>query len=415
MSTASVCVEEALDRIKPGDQVLLHSACAEPQTLVEGLVAGIRAGRPNLRDLTLIALTYRSGGAAVPPYAALDLLKDRLLRLKSFFPVGAFREAAREGLVDYVPVSFANLPGMIRAGIFRPDVALMQVSTPDEQGNCSFGAAVAMVPALLETGVPIIAEMNRRSPFTYGVQAPVERFAAIVESDRELIEAHPSVLGALERQVAANVAELVPDGATAQLGVGAVPEAVMEQLAQRRNLGLWGSALVNGAADLIECGAVTNLNRPFDRGLTIASVLLGNRRLFDFVHRNPLVELRGIDRCNSPLEVARIPGLVSINSALEVDYEGQVNSETLGGTPVAGAGSVTDYVSGVWHAPDALSIIALPSATPSGRPRIVPRLAEGTPVTLPRHMVQIVVTEKGVADLRGRSLSERARLLKSIA
>lgn len=415
MSKPSVCVEEALDRIRPGSQVLLHSACAEPQTLVEGLVEGIRAGRPNLRDLTLVSLTYRSGGAAAPPYADVSLLKDGLLRLKSFFPVAALKQAAREGLVDCVPVSFANLPGLIRAGIFRPDVALMQVSTPDEQGHCSFGAAAAMVPALLETDIPIIAEMNRRSPFTYGVQAPVERFAAIVESDRELIEAQPSVLGSLERQVAANVAELVPDGATLQLGVGAVPEAVMEQLAHRRNLGLWGSALADGAVELVKCGAVTNLNRPFDRGLTVASILLGTRRLFDFVHRNPLVELRGIDRCNSPLEIARIRGIVSINSALEVDYEGQVNSETLGGTPVAGAGSVTDYISGVWHAEDALSIIALPSATPSGRPRIVPRFAEGTPVTLPRQMVQVVVTEKGIADLRGKSLSERARLLKSIA
>jgi 4-hydroxybutyrate CoA-transferase len=215
--------------------------------------------------------------------------------------------------------------------------------------------------------------------------------------------------------VAANVAKLVPDGATVQLGVGAVPEAVMEQLVHHRNLGLWGSALTDGAVDLIRCGAVTNLNRSFDRGKTVASILLGTRRLFDFVHHNPLIELREIDRCNSPIEIARIRGLISINSALEVDYEGQVNSEALGGIPVAGAGSVTDYVSGVWHAEDALSIIALPSATTSGRPRIVPRLAEGTPVTLPRQMVQIVVTDKGIADLRGKSLSERAQLLKSIA
>lgn len=415
MSKPSVSVEEALDRIRPGSHVLLHSACAEPQTLVEGLVAGIRAGRPNLSDLTLVSLTYRGGGAAAPPYADISLLKDGLLRLKSFFPVAALKQATREGLVDCVPVSFANLPGLIRAGILRPDVALMQVSPPNEQGYCSFGAAAAMVPALLETEIPVIAEMNRRSPFTYGVQAPAERFTAIVESDRELIEAQPSVLGSLERQVAANVAELVPDGATVQLGVGAVPEAVMEQLAHRRNLGLWGSALADGAVGLIRCGAVTNLNRTFDKGLTVASILLGTRRLFDFVHRNPLIELRDIDRCNSPMEIARIRGLVSINSALEVDYEGQVNSETLGGIPVAGAGSVTDYVSGVWHAENALSIIALPSATPSGRPRIVPRFAEGTPVTLPRHMVQVVVTEKGIADLRGKSLSERARLLKSIA
>ncbi|MBW8833322.1 MAG: acetyl-CoA hydrolase/transferase family protein [Burkholderiales bacterium] len=405
----------ALDRIAPGDHVLLHSACAEPQTLVEGLVEGIRARRPNLRDLTLISLTYRTGGAAAPPYADLDLLRDRLLRFKTFFPVAALKQAAREGLIDYVPVSFANLPGLIRAGIFRPDVALMQVSPPNEQGHCSFGAAGAMVPALLKTDVSIIAEMNRKSPFTYGVQAPVERFAAVVESNRELIEAQPSVLGSIERKVAANVAELVPDGATVQLGVGSVPEAVMEQLAHRRNLGLWGSALADGAVDLIRCGAVTNLNRSFDRGMTVASILLGTRRLFDFVHRNRLVELRDLDHCNSPIAISKIRGLISINSALEVDYEGQVNSEILGAMPVAGAGSVTDYVSGVWHAEDALSIIALPSATPSGRPRIVPRLAQGTPVTLPRQMVQIVITDKGIADLRGKSLSERAQLLKSIA
>ncbi|MFT3768158.1 MAG: acetyl-CoA hydrolase/transferase C-terminal domain-containing protein [Minicystis sp.] len=408
-----VSLEEALAIIEPGDEVFVHSACAEPRTLIEGLCAEARRGSARLRGVTLLALTYRGPGEP-PPYADTALLAESGLRLKTFFPIPALKEAFAANLVDYVPASFAAIPGLLRAGLLRPAAALLQVSLPDHLGRCSFGPSAALVPAILELGIPIIAEMNRRCPFVGGVLAPMERFAAIVESDRDLVEAPPAPVGPLERRIAENVAELVPDGATVQLGVGAISEAVFQCLAARRDLGLAGSAVLEGAVDLIRSGAVTNLHKPIDQGKTVGSLLLGGRRLFDFAHENPSLELAGIDHCNSPINVARYPRFTSINSALEVDYWGQVNAESLGATPFAGAGSQVDYAVGAWHGPESKAIIALPSATPSGRPRIVPRL-NGVPVTNPRQLAQFVVTEKGIADLRGRSLGERERLLRAIA
>ncbi len=413
MKTASL--EEVLELIRPGSQVLLHSACAEPQTLVEGLVAGIRAGRPNLQGLTIYALTYRGVGASTPLYAAPDLLQSGQLHLKSFFPHPALKEASRLGLVDYLPASFSTVPGLLRAGLIRPDFAFLQVSPPNEFAMCSFGPSADLAEALLELNIPLIAEMNRRMPFVLGPQTALEKFAAIVESDRELLEVPSLVAGPVERQVAANVAELIRDGATVQLGVGTIPEALMEFLRQRHNLSLHGGAFSDGVIDLIQSGAVTNAAKPFDYGQSVSALLIGTRRLFDFADRNPLIELQGIDRCNHPARIAQLPNFVSVNSALEVDYWGQVNAETIGDWQLAGVGGQLDYVTGAWYGENSLSIIALPSATPAGKARIVPKLAAGATVTTPRHLAQLIVTEKGVADLRGKSLSEREKLLRSIS
>lgn len=410
-------IAKALQLIKPGDTILLHSACAEPQTLVEALIEGVRAGEPHLQNLTIYALTYRGAGAPTPPYADLELLKSGRLHLRSFFPHSALKEAVRAGLVDYVPASFSTLPGLIRQGFIKPDWAFLQVTPPNERGLCSFGPSAALVPALLDINIAIIAEMNRQLPFVTGPLAAPERFTALIESDRPPLEVPALAIGPLERQVAANVAELIPDGTTVQLGVGTVPEALMEFLRARRNLSLHGGALSDGVVDLLESGAVTNESKPFDRGKTVASLLIGTRRLFNYAHNNPQMELQGIDLCNSPLQIARLPRFVSVNSALEVDYWGQVNAEALGDWQLAGVGGQLDYVTGAWYVPDGggLSIIALPSATTKGQPRIVPRLAAGAPVSTPRHLAQLVVTEKGVADLRGKSLVERERMLRSIA
>src|SRR5689334_10566395 len=189
----------------------------------------------------------------------------------------------------------------------------------------------------------------------------------------------------------------------------------MEFLRSRRNLNIHGGALGDGLVALLESGAVTNATKPFDQGKTVSSLLIGTRRLFNFAHNNPLIELRGIDYCNSPIQIAQLPNFIAINSALEVDYWGQVNAEVLGDWQLAGVGGQLDYVTGAWYGAAALSIIALPSATAYGKPKIVPRLASGSPVSTPRQLAQLIVTEKGVADLRGKSLFEREKLLRSIS
>lgn len=405
---------EALQVIRPGSQVLVHSACAEPQTLVEELIAGIGEGLAHLQNLTLYALTYRGAGAPPPAYGNVELLREGKFRLKSFFPHNCLREAARAGLVDYIPASLSALPRLIRARQLQFDVALLQITPPDEQGNCSVGPSSDMIAALLELNIPLIGEMNWQMPFTYGTTIPAERFAALIESDRPLVEMPSPPAGPLERSVAANVVELIPDGATLQFGVGTIPDAVLELLKVRRDLNIHSGAITDGVVDLIEGGMVTNAGKPFDQGKSVTGFLLGTKRLFDFAHRNPAIQMVAADYSNSPLVIARLPHFVSINSALEVDYWGQVNAEALGDWQLAGIGGQLDYISGAWYAPEGLSIVALPGSTGSGKSRIVPRLSAGHPVSTPRHMAQVVVTEKGVADLRGKSLSERERLLKAI-
>jgi len=407
-------VAAVLEKIKPGSRVLLHSACAEPQTLLEGLMAGIRAGEPHLQKLTLLTFTYRGSNALPPLYADLELLGAGRFRLKSFFPHFSLKTVARAGLVDYIPASLSMLPGLIQAGHIGIDIALMQTAPPDEHGRCSTGPSGDMVEALLERGVPLLGEINQQMPFTFGPAIPLERFEAVIETDRPLIEMPSQTAGALERAIAANVLEFVPDGATVQLGVGAIPEAVLELLRLRRNLNLHSGALTDGIVDLIKSGAVTNATKPFDQGKTVAGFLLGTTKLFDFAHRNPLIQMAAADYVNSPVRVGQLPNFVSINSALEVDYWGQVNAEALGDWQLAGVGGQLDYIQGAWNTPDGVSIIALPSVTPTGKPRIVPRLAVGTPVSTPRHMTQIIITENGVADLRGKSLTEREALLKRL-
>ncbi len=407
-------VEEALSSIEANAQVLVHSACAEPQTLVEGLVAGVRGNVAHLQNLTLYALTYRGAGAPAPAYGDVALLREGKLHLKSFFPHNSLKEASRAGLVDYIPASLSTIPRLIREGYLKFDVALLQVTPPNEAGLCSIGPTADFIPALLERGVRLIGEMNRQMPFVNGPLIPAEQFEALVESDRPLIEMPSSPAGAVERDVAANVVELIPNGSTVQFGVGTIPDAVLEFLQARRDLNLHSGAFTDGVVALIESGAVTNAGKPFDKGKSVTGFLLGTKRLFDYAHHNPAIELVGVDYCNHPVRIGQLPKFVSINSALEVDYWGQVNAEMLGDWQLAGIGGQLDTVQGAWNAPGGLSIIALPSATASGKPRIVPRLAAGAPVSTPRHLAQVIVTEKGVADLRGKSLSEREKLLKAI-
>jgi len=406
---------ECLEHIPAGARIGLHSACAEPQTLLEALMGGIKDGQLNLQGVTLYALTYRGAGAPPPLYAELELLRTGKLKLKSFFPHPALREASQAGLVDYVPASFSTLPGMIRRDIIRLEVALLQITPPDEDGYCSLGTSADYAAALVDAVPILIGEINRQMPRVNGPRVPLDRFTAAVESDRPLLEVPPLTVGEIERQVAANVASLIGDNSTVQLGVGTVPEEVARLLTTRRNLNIHGGALSDGIIELLESGAVTNADKPFDVGKSVTALLIGTRRLFDYAHEHPGLQLQGIDQVNGPARIARLPNFVSVNSAIEVDYWGQVNAEAVGNWQLAGVGGQLDYVIGAWGATNGLSIIALPSVTPKGQPRIVPHLKEGAPVSTPRHLAQIIVTEKGIADLRGKSLEEREKLLKNIS
>jgi 4-hydroxybutyrate CoA-transferase len=407
-------IEKALELIEPGSSVVLHSACAEPQTLLSALIEGIKTGQPHLQGLTVCALTYRDGKSPLPLYAEPELLQSGLLKHQSFFPHAVLRPATRAGLVDYIPSSFSNVPYLIRNGFVRADVAMLTVSPPDADGFCTLSIGYDYAEALVDTARVRIAEVNRFAPVTNGVRVPISKFHAVIETATPLLEVPPARIETIDRQVAANVMEFVRDGATVQLGVGTIPEAVIEYLKERRNLNFHSGAISDGVVDLIESGALTNAGKPIDTGLTVTSLLIGTKKLFDYAHNNPNFGFRPIDYTNSPLIMVQLPDFVSINSAIEVDYWGQVNAEQVGDWQLSGIGGQLDFVTGAW-VNGGVSIIALPSTTANGKPRIVPRLSEAVPVSTPRHLAQIVITEKGIADLRGKSLSERERLLKAIA
>jgi 4-hydroxybutyrate CoA-transferase len=403
--------EASLELLPARANILLHSACAEPQTLLEALINGIRAGSANLVGSTLYALTYRAANAPAPLYADVELLQAGALHLKSFFPHPALRLASQAGLVDYMPASFSTVPGLIRKGFIKFDAAFFQLSPPDAEGFCSFGPSADNVEAVIETTPLLFGEINRQMPYVNGPKIRPERFTAIIETDRPLIEVPPLAVGEVEKRVAANVAGLIGDGATVQLGVGTVPEEVARLLTTRRNLNLHGGAFTDATVDLLESGAVTNATSPHDVGKSVSALLIGTSRLFDYAHNNPAIEVQGLDTSNNPALIAHYPNFVSINSAIEIDYWGQVNAEAIGEWQLAGVGGQLDYIQGAWWAENGLSIIALPSVTPKGHSRIVPHFKASTPVSTPRHLAQVVVTENGIADLRGKSLSERKRLL----
>ncbi|MEI7554883.1 acetyl-CoA hydrolase/transferase C-terminal domain-containing protein [Candidatus Chlorohelix sp.] len=407
-------VNECLELLPPAPIIALHSACAEPQSLLEGLVGVLRSGVTPLSGATLYALTYRGAGSPPPLYADTVLLGEGKLHLKSFFPHPSLRHAAHAGLVDYVPASFSTVPGLIRRGYLKLDAAFLQVSVPDAEGYCSLGPSADYAEALVDSVPLLIAEMNHQMPRINGLRVHIDRFAAVIESDRPLLEVPPLEAGDLERRVAVNVASLIGDGATVQLGVGTVPEQVARLLKSHRNLGIHGGAITDPLIELLESGAVTNQNKPFDKGKSVTALLIGTQRLFDYAHEHPAIELQGIDVANNPAHIAQLPNFVSVNSAIEVDYWGQVNAEAVGDWQLAGVGGQLDYVIGAWGAENGLSIIALPSVTAKGHPRIVPHLKASTPVSTPRHLAQIIVTENGIADLRGKSLSERKNLLMQL-
>jgi 4-hydroxybutyrate CoA-transferase len=408
-----VRVETALELIKAGSTIILHSACAEPQTLLHALINGMKAGQPNLQNLTVCALTYRSAKAALPAYADMELLQSGTLRLLSFFPHAVLRPTNRAGLVDYIPANLSTIPYLIRKGFVRADVGMFTVSSPDNEGFCTLSTSSDYAEALLDSAGVLIAEINRQAPPTNGMRVPLNKFHALIETDTPLLEVPAAKIEELDLKVAANVAEFVRDGATVQLGVGTIPEAVIEYLKQKRNLSLHSGAVPDGTVDLMESGAVTNANKPVDKGKTVVGLLIGTKKLFEYARNNPNFSFRPVDYTNSPLILAQLPDLVSINSAIEVDYWGQVNAEMVGDWQLSGTGGQLDFVTGAWAA-EGVSIIALPSTTAGGKPRIVPRLSENVPTTTPRHVAQVVITEKGVADLRGKSLSQREQLLKAI-
>lgn len=387
--------------IRPGDTVMWGQSHAEPVTLMRALVAQ-RHSFKRIRVFLGIGLA----DVLTPEHAdAIDFL--------AYCGSGANRKLARANVLDILPAHYSQLPELVRSGALRIDVVMLQVSPPDEHGRYSLGLAREYLVEALKHARAIVAEVHPDVPWTYG--GPFLRAADIdllVTSDTPFPDAAETTPGPVEQSIGQHVASLVEDGATLQTGIGAIPDAVMAALHDKRDLGVHTGSIGDGIAALCEAGVVTNARKTIDAGITVGGVIIGSARVRRFAHRNPALELRGTEYTHNPHVLRRIERFTAINSAVEVDLTGQVNAEVVGGTYVGAVGGVGDFLRAAQASRGGVPIVALPS-TAGAHSRIVTTLSG--PVTVPRSDACVIVTEYGIADLRGLSLAQRVPKMIAIA
>ncbi len=401
-----VPVEEALSYVRSGDRVYVHTAAAAPRLLVEALAAR----SPELSEVEVVHL-HTEGPA---PYVAPGLEKS--FRVRCLFIGPNMREAVADGRADYVPVFLSEVPVLFRRAVLPLDVALVQVSPPDRHGFCSLGISVDASRAAVETARRVIAQVNPAMPRTHGdALVHVSRFAATVESDEPLPEHPRPVLNEVERAIGRHVAGLVEDGATLQMGIGAIPDASLIALKDHRRLGVHTEMFSDGLVELVERGVVTGEEKRVHPGKVVATFAMGTRRLYDFMDDNPLVAMLDVAYVNDTAVIRRNPKVTAINSAIEVDLTGQICADSIGTRMYSGVGGQMDFIRGAALSAGGKPIIALPSTTSRGESRIVAALKEGAGVVTTRAHVHHVVTEHGCANLFGKGLRERARALIGIA
>ncbi|WP_425801163.1 acetyl-CoA hydrolase/transferase family protein [Desulfitobacterium sp. Sab5] len=401
-----VSAEQAVKAIKSGDRVVIGHACGEPPALVEALVN--RA--PELNHVEIVHMV------AMGPAKYTQPELEESFRHNGLFIGASTRKALEAKRADFTPCYFSEIPRLFYEKILPVDVALIQVTPPDEEGYCSLGISVDYTKAAAECAHLVIAQMNRFMPRTGGAKIHLDELNFIVEKDEALIELKPPVIGEIEKAIGENVATLVQDGCTLQLGIGAIPDAVLLFLKEKKDLGIHSEMFSDGVVALAEAGVITNKNKSVNPGKFIAAFLMGTRKLYDFVDNNPDVELHPVDYVNDPYVIGQHEKMVSINSALQVDLMGQVNAEMIGSRQYSGVGGQVDFIRGASRSKHGIAIIALPSTASGGKvSRIACELDRGAAVTTSRNDVHYVVTEYGIVNLRGKSLRERAIALIGIA
>ncbi len=403
--------EKIFERVHPGARIFIGTACGEPQTLVKALAKYVRMHPTTLFDAELVQVW----SLGIAPYAD-EKLKDNF-RLNSFFIGENTRFAVNNAAADYTPIFLSQVPGLIYKETMPVDLALVQTSLPDEEGNMSLGISVDIVKSAVEKAALVVAQANSQMPFVQGDGIfNIQDLDFIVPCDEPLLQYEDAVPGETAGRIGKHVARLIQDGATIQVGYGSLPNAVLSQLKDKKNLGLHSELFSDGAAELMKLGVMDNSRKTVDQGLAVASFCMGKKETYDFLHKNTDVMFRTIDYTNDLLVIARQRDMTAINSALEIDLTGQATAESLGGKFYSGVGGQTDFMRGAVLAPGGKAILALPSTSSDGRSsRIVPRLGPGAGVTLHRGDVRYVVTEFGIAYLHGKNIRERAMDLIAIA
>ena len=398
--------EAAVQLIRSGDRVVTGHACGEPVVLIEAMVTNAA----HLRDVEILHMVPMGPSS----YCAEGM--EASFRHNSLFAGAPTRAAIAADRADFTPVFFHQVPELLRR-VLPVDVALIQVTPPDSHGHCSLGVSVDYTKAAAEQARTVIAQVNPQLPRTLGDAAiHVTEIDCFVAADVPLIELPRPAIGEVEAAIGRHCADLVRDGDTLQLGIGAIPDAVLQELLDKQDLGIHSEMLSDGILDLIEAGVVTNRRKTLHIGQSVVTFLMGSRRLYDFVDDNPAVHMAPVDYVNDPRVIAQNDNLVAINSCVQVDLMGQVVSSSVGLRQISGIGGQADFVRGASMSRGGRSIFAIASTAGRGKvSKIVPLLDVGATVSTIRCDVHHVVTEYGVADLWGQTLRERARRLIAIA
>ncbi len=407
MTVVCLSAEEAISQIKSGDRIWCHSMAATPYKMLEALAEYAK----QLENVELLQLHLEHAEAVCHP----DL--EGHLRNRCYFVSHSTRKLVNEGKADYVPIFLSEIPKLFRSGRQPIDVALIQVSPPDQHGNCSLGVSVEATLAACNAAKRIIAQINPNMPRTHGdATISLKSIDYAVEINSEIPSVEPKVPSDVFGQIGRNVAELIRDGDCLQMGIGAIPDAVLMNLTGHQHLGIHTEMFSSGVVPLAEAGVIDNSRKVIHQGKIVTGFVMGSNELYRFVDDNTEVAFLDIEYVNNPAVIRKNPQTVSINSAIQIDLTGQVCADSIGHKVYSGFGGQVDFVTGSQLSDGGRSIIALPSTAMSGKfSRIVPYLSEGAGVVTSRAQVDYVVTEYGVAFLHGLSLCERRERLIAIS
>lgn len=402
-----VSAPEAVKCIKSGNRVILGHACSEPQALVEAMVA--RAD--SLCDVEIVHRVAKGKALYVQPGM------EKSFRHNGFFLGPNTRQAFYEDRADYTPAFISETPGFFTERVLPLDVALVTVSPPDAHGYVSLGINVDYTLAAVKSADIVLAEVNPNMPRTYGRSfIKVDEIDYFIPSDRSLIINEPLPIGEIEKEIGSHVASLIPNGATMQMGIGGIPDAVLTFLGNKADLGIHTEMFSDGVIPLVENGVINCKRKTLHPDKIVSTFIMGTSKIYKWVHENPIIEMHPEEYVNDPFVIMRHDNMISINSALEVDLLGQVAADTLGPRQFSGVGGQVDFIRGAARSRGGKSIIALPSTAAKGTlSRIVAGLKVGTAVTTSRHDVDYVVTEYGIAHLKGKTVKARMEALISIA
>lgn len=402
-----VTADEAARKIPSRSRVVLGHAAASPVDVVRAMTEQ----KECFEDVEIVHMLSLGKG---------EYMQEGMephFRHNALFVGGNSRKAIGRGQADFTPCFFSEVPKLFKEGILPVDVAVIQVSTPDQHGYCSFGLSTDYTKPAAECAKLVIAEVNDQMPRVHGDNyIHIDQIDYFVETSNPMHEIPKAAIGDVERAIGENCAKLVADGSTLQLGIGAIPDAVLLFLTDKKDLGIHTEMFSDGVLELVKSGVINNSKKSLHKGKMISTFLMGSKDLYDFVNDNPMVALYPVDYVNHPAVIMQNDNLVSINSCIQVDFMGQVVSESIGLAQFSGVGGQVDYVRGASMAKNGKSIIAMPSTASGGKiSRIVPLLTEGSAVTTSRNDVHYVVTEYGIANLKGKTLKQRAEALIQIA